>query len=479
MHTITELNQLREAALAKLTFQAGRAQIFQSYYDNEAGIIALLDTEERRTFKTFLAEASANWCELVVNAVAERLQVTGFNFGADDDSELAWSIWQANQLDAYAALVQIDALVMSSSFVLVQPDDDNPAGVCISVESPMQATVLYEPGNPRKRIAGYKRYGLDYQYPQAVALAAQQPSNVEVLFTEDEIVTWNPGVSRDTPQIDPNPAGVVGLIEVIPQPRSLLPPRSELHSAMSIQDRINTTIFNKLVATDYGAFRQIWATGIRVAASVLRQPNPDGSTTPVPVTRPFDVGANRLLTNENPDGKFGSFPESTLAGYLSSIEQDMLQLGAITQTPAHYFQLTRMVNLAADAIRAAEAGLIAKCKLRQLYIGEAYEEAMRVALGLVGSPAATYTNAEVIWADPATASEATRADALTKMAALGVPREVIWAKWGASPQEIEQWKAAADAAPPAPAPAAPPPTPAPEPQPVPDSEPGDTGGNDQ
>ena len=49
--------------------------------------------------------------------------------------------------------------------------------------------------------------------------------------------------------------------------------------------------------------------------------------------------------------------------------------------------------------------------------------------------------AEVIWADFETRSEGQRVDALVKMATLGVPREVLWEKWGASTQEIARWKA--------------------------------------
>ena len=79
-----------------------------------------------------LTEARANLSELVVNAVAERLQVTGFRFGSSEDSAAAWAIWQANQMDADAEMVQTDALVQGSSFVLVQPDEELTPWACPS-----------------------------------------------------------------------------------------------------------------------------------------------------------------------------------------------------------------------------------------------------------------------------------------------------------------------------------------------------------
>jgi hypothetical protein len=436
---LAPFEELRTMAAAKLNYQAQRAFTFQRYYDLEAGVIALLDTEERRTFRTFLQESGANWCELVVNAVAERLQVVGFRFASKTDSDAAWEIWQANSLDADAELVQTDALVQGCAFMLVQPDDDNPTGVCITPESAIQACVLYEPGSRRKRIAGYKRYpAVPWQttegYGGTTLFGGEPGGEIEVLFTPEYVVTWEPG--GGAPQVEPNPAGFVGLVEVVPQPRTLWMPRSELHSAISIQDRIHTTIFNRLVATDYGAFRQIWATGIKIAREVIK--TDDGDT--FKVVRPFDVGANRLLANEAPDGRFGMFQESTLGGYLSSVAQDIEQLAAITQTPPHYL-LGQMVNIAADAIKAAETGLVAKCRRRSLHIGEAYEDVMRCAFTLTGQAAATDTSAEVVWADMETRSEGQRVDALVKMATLGVPREVLWQKWGATPQEIEQWNA--------------------------------------
>ncbi len=442
------IDDLRLAGENKLDHQAGRARSLQDYYEEE-GIVALLDTEERQTFRTFLQEAGANWCELVVNAVAERLQVVGFRFGDEEASEAAWTIWQANQMDADSELVQTDALVTGSSFLLVQPDDANATGVSITVESPLQACVIYEPGNRRKRVAGYKRF------PEEPGDYARQ---IEVLITAEEIITWYPD-ARGGPEIEANPAGTVSLIELIPQPRTVGWPRSELHPVIPIQDRIQTTLFNRMVATDYGAFRQVWATGIKIAREVIR--TDDGGET-VKVSRPFDVGANRLLTNESPEGRFGSFPESTLSGYLSAVEQDITMMAAITQTPAHYLTGT-LVNLSADAIKAAETGLVSKVRRRSLHLGEGYEEAARLALQLVGNPAATDTSAEVIWADFETRSEGQRVDALVKMATLGVPRKVLWEKWGASPKEIARWTELAEAEPdPAPAPPAPP-VPAPPP----------------
>ena len=435
---------LRAAAERKLDAQAQRAAGYQAYFDDEAGIVALMDTEERRTFRALLLEARANLSELVVNAVAERLRVQGFRFGNEQDSAAAWALWQASSMDAFSGMIHTDALTQGSSFVLVQQDEESAAGVSISPESALQSTVLYQPGSFRRRRAGYKRFA-DEAFGD----------RTEVLILPEEIVTWLPRSDRRRPLVEPNPAGVVSLVELTPQPKTIGPPRSELLSVIPIQDRVHTTLFNRCVAVDYGANRQVWATGIKVAREVIKT---DQGGEAVKVSRPFQVGANRLLTNENPDGRFGAIQESNLKGYLEAVQQDVELLAAITQTPAHYL-LGTVANLSADALKAAEAGLVCKVRSRSLFLGEAWEEVIRLALALIGSPAAANQAAEIVWADFETRTEGQRVDALVKMGGLGVPWEALWEKWGATQQEIERWRAMGSSQP-QPQPPAPQPEPA-------------------
>jgi hypothetical protein len=371
MALIDELRDWREAGEHALDDQASRVDVYRRYYRGDFDMPVMLDTAERQAFRRYLQQSEANWCSLVINAVAERLQITGFRFGGS--SEAAWDIWQANGMDADAELAQTEGLVSGVCPVLVQQSDRNPTGVEITLESPDQAVVLYAPGTQRIRQAAYKRW------------ENGGGSRTEVVMLPDVIATWHP--NEGEPEVAANPTGEVSMVELIPNPQIGAAPLSELRPAVAIQDRINTTIFNRLVASDYGAFRQVWATGVKLMRETIGQDEATGEPIVKPVA-PYDVGANRLLVNENPNGRFGSFPEATLAGYLAAVEQDIQQLAAITQTPPHYL-LGQMINISADAIKAAEAGLVSKVRRRALHLGEAWEEIMRLALGIIGDPAAT------------------------------------------------------------------------------------------
>lgn len=50
------------------------------------------------------------------------------------------------------------------------------------------------------------------------------------------------------------------------------------------------------------------------------------------------------------------------------------------------------------------------------------------------------SSARIVWKSPEWRTEGELVDALVKMSTLGVPREVLWERWGATPQEIERWR---------------------------------------
>jgi len=415
----------RKEGAAKLDAQAWRCDRYERYFDGEV-ISRLLTGEQRDIFALMLPASRTNWAELVTNAVAERLLVTGFRFGGSSD-DAAWAIWQASAMDSRAEMCQTDALVCGHTFVGVWPDEENPTGVQIVPEHPTQTTLLHRwSGGRRKVVAAYKRI-------------VEGDELVEQLIFPDAIATWERAWNGDASvpvgpaDVDPdmvedNPAGVVPIVELAPAPRTKGPPRSELQSVLPIQDRINLTIYQRMVATDFGAFRQIWATGMTLERT-------DGGG----YKAPFNVGADRLLTLSNAQGRIGVIPESSLSGYLDAVAADVQHLAAITQTPPHYL-LGNMVNISGEALQAAESGLVAKVRRRAAHLGQGWEDVQRIALGYVGDPGAVNVQAETVWANFETRSEAQLVDALVKMRTLGVPLEVLWARWGASPQQIGQWQ---------------------------------------
>jgi hypothetical protein len=103
----------------------------------------------------------------------------------------------------------------------------------------------------------------------------------------------------------------------------------------------------------------------------------------------------------------------------------------------------QIVNASGDALKAAETGLVCKVRDKMDPFGEAHEEAMRLGFKSIdpNDPRAEAFDAETIWRDPESRSQAELADSLVKLASIGVPQEVLWEKYGFSPQEIDRMKA--------------------------------------
>jgi hypothetical protein len=207
--------------------------------------------------------------------------------------------------------------------------------------------------------------------------------------------------------------GEVPFGELANRPRMLKPGASELRSVTGIQDRINKTIADRLMTQEAAAFPAKWATGLEIPVDENGQE-----------IEPFDVAVNKILVAEDPGAKFGQFAAAE--------EEDVRDMAAITSTPPHYL-LGALTNLSADALKAAEAGLIHKIYQRRRFLEEGLERTMRLA-GFASS------QARIVWKSPEWRTEGELVDALVKMGSLGVPREVLWERWGATPQEIERWR---------------------------------------
>jgi hypothetical protein len=143
------------------------------------------------------------------------------------------------------------------------------------------------------------------------------------------------------------------------------------------------------------------------------------------------------LTSEDPGtAKVGQLDAADLTGHLKLIEADIQHLAAVTKTPVYYL-MGQMINVSADAIRAAEAGLIKKVRKHQIVFGEAHEEVVRLALLAVDDRRAGDVGLEVDWENPEARSMAELADAATKKQAVGVPWRQNMKDLGYSPQEID------------------------------------------
>ena len=394
--------------------------------------------EARRAYSHLMRMGVTNWVKLVADAPSERLEVTGFRFSGSPEADgLAWKIWQTNHLDADAQLVHDNALITGQSFVLVDPFMVEAGMPVITCEHSSEMIVSYVPGSRRKVAAALKMW-------------TDSDTEYATLYLPDLIFKWQQGADGSTSweprQAEgdsdwplPNPLGEVPVREVAAN-RSLRPAKfgggiGEFETVLPIQDRINKTIFDRLVTAEFQAFRQRWAVGW--------SPEVDPNTG---LPRPDQIlkASQSFLWTFDADPsevKLGEFSTTDFTSFIKATEADVNAMAAISKTPPHYL-LGAMVNISGDALTAAESGLSSKTRKHARNFGEVWEDVMRLALRVVNEDElAADMQSEVIWGDIEHRTWGEQVDAVLKMQALGVPREALWSRLpSVSPQDIVRWR---------------------------------------
>lgn len=409
---------------------------FSDYYEGKHPL-AFATPKFRDAFGLNFREFADNWCDLVVDAVEERLNVEGFRLGANDGDKRAWKIWQANQLDADSQICHTEALIHGRCFALVWDNPDDPKTPAITIEHPREMTVATAAGNRRHRRAAMKRWVDDTGYvfgtlylPDGIyKFRSGQKLRGSTIPTTTP-TSWKEREVGNEAWPLPNPLGVVPVVPFHNRPRLLLPGVSEIAKVIPVQNAINKLVMDMIVASEFGAAPQRWATGLEV-------PRDPQTGQPVEV---FKAALDRLWTSKATTTQFGQFAPTDLSNFVKAIELLVQHVASQTRTPPHYFYLSGQFP-SGESIKSAETGLVAKTRRKMRHFGESWEEVLRLGFLVIGDARrARVTDSETIWADPESRSESEHTDAVIKLKALNVPDEILWERAGFSPKEIERMK---------------------------------------
>jgi hypothetical protein len=421
------------ALYARLLKQREYFELMNAYYCGEPRRMPWMPEQAQQDLKRLISLTRSNYMGLVVDAMVERMQVEGFRIGKSDTGDKAtWEIWQASNMDSGSDQLLLEAAIGGSAYALVAPNPARPERPLIYAEHPSQCIVAYEPGTGRRvRAAGLKVWMDDWTgiqfatlyLPDALYKWQSEKPQAGIVGGTAQAPIWRPRVGEDFQQT--NSLGQVALIEVPNNPRLLTGGVSEIADVISIQDRINKTLADRMMTQDYGAFPQKWAAGF---------PAEDENGNP----QRINVGKDRMVTSDVAETKFGQWEAAPLDPYSAAKREDVKDVASRTRTPAQYL-LGEMSNVNGETLKASESGLVSKVRQRQRTAGEGLEEIVRLAR-LSASIGGPDESMETIWRNPEFRTEGELTDALVKMSSLGVPQEALWERWGASQVEIARWK---------------------------------------
>ena len=402
-------------------------KVYDDYYEGDQRVSNWLRTVQTAFSGTVLGQLlnglTDNYMTLVVDASAERCRVQGFRFGDDADDQ-AWEIWQANGLDAQANMVHTEAIKLGEAYWMVQPNGENPV---ITAEHPSQVIVAHAAGNRRKRIAALKRWEDAGEHFANVYL----PEGIYKYRSDDDQLRKKPEDRWTRIEAVPNLLGEVPIVPVPNNPSMLKGGRSDLsYGAISLQDQITKTVVDLLIGAEYQGLPQ------RVILGAEPPRDPD---TGKPL--PFEQAAkSRLWYFGDKDAKAHEFSQADLAALRESIDGSIGDLAAQTRIPIYYFRPGAISNISAETLIGLDAGLVSKTNDKRDPFGEAHEETVRLAFKSINpdDPRATATDAEVVWKDTESRSQAQLTDAVMKEVSMGLPFEAALEKLGYSPQAIDR-----------------------------------------
>ena len=394
-----------------------------------------------------------NYCRPVVQAVAERLRVAGFAGGDKKLADWAWQVWQDNRMDALQMIVHQNALRDGEAFVFVDWDAERGQVLLLPHErytDPLYGgtgsgcKAFFEGGDPtlpmeyatKRWVETVKLDNGRQETRQRMTVYYPDRIKKYVRATKGNLVGWaeyrEEGQEWPLPWLDR--AGRPLGIPVIP---FLNPDRnSELGDAIPPQDAINKTAVDLLAAAD--------ATALPIRLTYGFYLTTDGK-------EPEDDGGNYV---EIAPGAFLFVPEGKkieeleipdLTPLLESLDNWVVRLGQVTDTPLSRFQLTRQVK-SEETLKQEEAPLLAKVAARQTVFGNAWEDALRIGAKIANVGRNAGLNEDALlstqWKPAAPRDELKFLEQLKiKAEVLGVPREWLWQEAGYDESAIERMNA--------------------------------------
>ena len=260
--------QLRNLQLILLERSRGYRTLENYYAGNHPNSYSTEGFNE--VFGTQLRTFRDNWMRMVIESTVNRLCIQGFRTGGPTTSDLslssnrAWEIFRSNRLESESIKAHRDAMKFGRSYLIVNPTPTvrSPDGLApsITVQSPINVYALPDPNDRFRCVQAIKRWigafdGYMYANLYLPDMVINYKSKNPVPFANQPL---NPEIPLDYSEIGyiENPLGFVPVIQLENQPTLLVPGTSDLEDLIPMQDGLNKTIRDLMVASEYQAFRR-------------------------------------------------------------------------------------------------------------------------------------------------------------------------------------------------------------------------------
>ncbi|MFL6468106.1 MAG: phage portal protein [Pyrinomonadaceae bacterium] len=406
------MNTHIEQALYNFRTNGIRYARTERYYGGKHDL-AFATEKFENTFGSLFREFALNLCPAVCDAIRDKLKIEGFSvFGKSDAftrsengtaqaAALTDMIWHRNRMDARAGEVHKEVIKNGDAFVIVWPGPDGKAAIHPNTAS--SCTVEYDDEDPGKVIWAAKFWRtrdkftrLNLFFPDRIErYITSKPHEGGLPDARDFARLSSPNVSKGASGISgafphgrategastiqnpkseiQNPFGVVPVFHFANNASIGTFGTSELDDAIPVQDGMNKSVLDMLVAMEYSSFRQRWVSGIEIERDKEGKP-----------ISPFKVGIDNLWVAGEPHAKFGDFETTDLEQFLKVKDGFRIDIASVTGTPLYYLLPNSRGFASGEAVRKSESRFIAKVRGRQASFGQVWADVMQFALRIEG-----------------------------------------------------------------------------------------------
>lgn len=418
-------------------------QRYTRYYDGQHPL-AFATEKFRNAFGAYLRELAYNLCAMVIDTISDRLEVTGFGVQQGNEAAAAdaWAIWQRNHMDLRAGQVHQEALRCGDAYVIVwNPPDKQYAirNTQYPILYPQRAdriTTVYDDEQPDLLLWAAKVWVEHSGGKRRPRATLYYPDRIERYAGREGDSTALPDTAKGMALLAdggavPNPYNIVPVFHFANDGAPGSPGKSELKNLTAMQDALNKELCDLMVASEFVAYPQRWATGLEVDI------DPDTGKPRLP----FTPGVERIWSVSSEGVKFGEFPQADLAKPLAVIADLELKIARLAGIPPHYLALITDPPSGA-ALKTLEARFVKKCRDRATSFGTTWELAMQFALTIAASETSALSDQSGAqlsckWADPAPMTETELVDVGLKKLQAGASRQQVLKELGYGEREIE------------------------------------------
>lgn len=438
--------------------------LYSGFYDGSNG--AQLRDRAKKYLEAHGVPFCENFCDVVVDAPAERLNLIGFSSSAAEETidadgkevvsdwagALAETWWQANRMDAVQVVAHTQALMKGDEYVIVEYDPDRAMPRFLR-QRQHQVKVVYSDDDPDTIAYACKVWNTSKTGPQNPngrrlrRLNVYFPDHIEKWYRLDkggsgggkgswerwsdsdlELESGWPVWWTTTGDAAGEPLGVP-VIHLRHKSLGEGGGRSRVRQAIPFQEELNKYVADLNDLVDNHALPQDWVKGV------------SGDNVE------FKRVPGNVWQATSPEAEFGRLDAADTKNILDAIEGVLSRLARKTRIPLHL--LSGGTPPSGESLKTAESGLVATVRQCQVDFGTDWEDAILLGLRLqaVFGDGVELADLEGLtvsaqWANPETRSDKDELETAALKKTLGVSRQTLLTELGYDAEKEAERRAA-------------------------------------